>query len=72
MSLFKYVACARLNMLVAHILNMLLAHGHGRGTCLSTCLVCAVCVVGTVVYVINDGLFCPKSLPTKKQDVVVI
>ena len=40
--------------------------------CLGTCLVCGACVVATVVYVTSDGLFCPKSLPIRKQDVGVI
>ena len=37
--MFEYVGCTRLNMLVAHVLNMLVAHGHGRGKRLGTCLV---------------------------------
>ena len=37
--MFEYAGCARLKILVAHILNMLVAHGHGRGTHLGTCLV---------------------------------
>ena len=53
--------CLCFNMLVVHI-------WHGRGMCLGTCLVCAACVVAIVVCVTSDGLFCPKSLPTRKQD----
>ena len=36
---YEYAGCAHLNMLVAHVLNMLVAHGHGRGTCLGMYLV---------------------------------
>ena len=64
MPMFHYASCERLNMLVVD--------GHGRGTLLSTCLVSAACVVATVVCVTSDGLFCPKSLPTKKQDSAAI
>ena len=58
--MFEYAGCA--------CLNMLAVHGHGRGTHLGTCLVCTACAVAIVVCVTSDGLFCPKSLPTRKQD----
>ena len=41
--MFQYASCTPLNMLVVH--------GHGRGTHFGMCLVCAVCVVAIVVCV---------------------
>ena len=48
-------------------LNMLAVHGHGRGTRLGTCLMCAACAVAIVAWVTSDGLCCQKSLHAKKQ-----
>ena len=58
--MFQCVGCGRLNMLVVH--------GHERGTCLGTCLVCIACAMATIVCVTSDRLFCPKSLLARKQD----
>ena len=58
--MFHYAGCACLNMLVMH--------GHGRGTRLGMFLVCTTCAVVRVVCDTTDGLFCPKSLPARKQD----
>ena len=46
--------------------NMLVVHGHGRGTCLGMCLVCGTCAKAIVVCLTSDGLYCPKSLPVRR------
>ena len=46
MRMFQCAGCERLKMLTMH--------GHGRGTCLCTCLVYAACVVAFVVCVNGD------------------
>ena len=64
MPVFQYVGCARLNMLAVH--------GRGRGVHLGTCLVRGFCAQAIVVCVTSDGMFCPKSLSARKQDVFAI
>ena len=46
MPMFQCAGCERLKMLAMH--------GHGRGTCLCTCLVYAACVVAFVACVNGD------------------
>ena len=40
-----------------YVLVILDVHGHGRGTCLGTCLVCTACVMAFVACVDGDTFF---------------